>query len=635
MPKFVFSLLFLLSLTQSLSAATAELNFEGLKPYYYVGESIQFDLQENLKTSSRFHKVDLWVAVELPSRDLLFRTPLAFTPFSPKPQAFRAALETTVNRHRVLEFEVQPGFGGDYTFYAVYVEEGKSPITDNFTVFRSNVAVASLTLSNRPLPGETRPVAPAPTEPPSPPPVAPAPTETKLPAPNPFTAVAGDSQITLSWQPVTGAASYTVDWRKPDGSEGNLSLSSTSYQHTGLINGATYTYWISGVSVTGLEGNPSEAVVATPKAAERPPAAPTHLSAEAADSQVVLNWPAVSGAVSYNINWQIAGGAVQSVPATTTAYVHTGLQNNLNYTYWVTAVSASGLASSPSITVVATPQAPPPPPPAVLAAGESFRDTLKDGNLGPEMVVIPAGTFRMGDIQGGGWDDEKPVHQVSVARFAMGKYEVTVGEFVHFLNTVKRRGPEGEPWFETKAEDSDSHIIGSTGNFQIEAGYENHPVNEVSWYGATAYLDWLSEQTGKRYRLPTEAEWEYAARAGTETKYWWGNEIGTNLANCYSSGSEWSGKQTAPVGSFQANPFGLYDTVGNLWEWCADPWHDNYQGAPTDGRICNGNVTGSRLLRGGSFIDDPGGCRAAYRGRGSSDFHRRYRGFRGCADVTL
>jgi hypothetical protein len=156
MPKFIVGLL-LFSLSELISAANAELTFEGLKPYYYVGEFIQFDLQENLETASRFQKVDLWVAVELPNRDLLFITPIAFTPFSSAPQAFRSALETTQNRHRVLEFEVQPGFWGNYTFYAVYVEEGKSPITDNFTVFRSNLALASLTLSNQPLPGETGP----------------------------------------------------------------------------------------------------------------------------------------------------------------------------------------------------------------------------------------------------------------------------------------------------------------------------------------------------------------------------------------------------------------------------------------------------------------------------------------------
>ncbi|MEK8016458.1 MAG: formylglycine-generating enzyme family protein, partial [Candidatus Parabeggiatoa sp.] len=265
----------------------------------------------------------------------------------------------------------------------------------------------------------------------------------------------------------------------------------------------------------------------------------------------------------------------------------------------------------------------------------TFRDTLQDGSLGPEMVWIPAGTFRMGGIQGRGYYNERPVHEVSVARFAIGRYEVTHAEFVHFLNTVKRRGPEGEPWFATKAERSSSHLTGSTGNFIVEAGYENHPIIHVSWYGATAYLNWLTEQTGKPYRLPTEAEWEYAARAGTETKYWWGNEIGTNRANCYSSGSEWSGRQTAPVGSFEPNPFGLYDTVGNVWEWCADPWHDNYQNAPTDGRIWEKQGENQRLLRGGSFFDNPYYCRAAYRSRFSSVVHSRGWGFRGCADLAL
>ncbi|MEK8020359.1 MAG: SUMF1/EgtB/PvdO family nonheme iron enzyme, partial [Candidatus Parabeggiatoa sp.] len=250
----------------------------------------------------------------------------------------------------------------------------------------------------------------------------------------------------------------------------------------------------------------------------------------------------------------------------------------------------------------------------------TFRDTLQDGSLGQEMIVIPAGTFRMGDIQGGGgaWSDEKPVHEVSVARFAIGRYEVTHAEFVHFLNTIKRRGPEGEPWFATKAESylNYSHIMGSTGNFTVEAGYENHPVTHVSWYGATAYLNWLTEQTGRVYRLPSEAQWEYAARAGTETKYWWGNDFGTNRANCSTSLGE-----TAPVGSFEANPFGLYDTVGNVWEWCADPYHSNYQGAPTDGRIWEKppeNIR--RLVRGGSFNFIPDNCRVAFRYSYSSDF---------------
>jgi len=228
------------------------------------------------------------------------------------------------------------------------------------------------------------------------------------------------------------------------------------------------------------------------------------------------------------------------------------------------------------------------------------------------MVVIPAGTFRMGDIQGGGWSDEQPVHQVSVARFAMGKYEVTFAEYDKFAEATGRSKPDDYGW-----------------------GRGNRPVMNVSWDDATAYLDWLAEQTGKPYRLPTEAEWEYAARAGTETQYWWGNDIGTNLANCYSSGSEWSGKQTAPVGSFQANPFGLYDTVGNLWEWCADPWHSNYQGAPTDGRIWESPDSIPFLFRSSSFDFIPEGCRAAFRNRGSSVGHYRNGGFRGCADLAL
>jgi formylglycine-generating enzyme required for sulfatase activity len=128
-----------------------------------------------------------------------------------------------------------------------------------------------------------------------------------------------------------------------------------------------------------------------------------------------------------------------------------------------------------------------------------------------------------------------------------------------------------------------------------------------------AYVKWLNTQTGQQYRLPTEAEWEYAARAGTETDYWWGNEIGKNRANCYSSGSKWSNKSTSPVGSFEANPFGLYDTVGNGWEWCVDNWHENYEGAPSDGRIWKGGNESRRVLRGGSWLNYPTSARAAYR----------------------
>jgi formylglycine-generating enzyme required for sulfatase activity len=261
-----------------------------------------------------------------------------------------------------------------------------------------------------------------------------------------------------------------------------------------------------------------------------------------------------------------------------------------------------------------------------------FRDSLADGSSGPEMIWIPAGSFKMGDIQGGGDDDEKPVHEVSVGKFAMGKYEVTNAEFVKFLNAVKRRGDNNEPWFKTKAEDSDSHITGSVGNFKVESGYDDHPIIEVSWYGATAYTKWLSDQTDKTYRLPTEAEWEYAARAGTETKFWWGNKASHEYAN-YGKDDIWASglakgkdrwKYTSPVGSFVPNQFGLYDTSGNVWEWTCSlyvkPYNNMEKQCVTNGRILS--------LRGGSWYCTPTGVRSAYRYGYSPADRSAYDGFR-------
>ncbi|MEK8015841.1 MAG: formylglycine-generating enzyme family protein [Candidatus Parabeggiatoa sp.] len=240
-----------------------------------------------------------------------------------------------------------------------------------------------------------------------------------------------------------------------------------------------------------------------------------------------------------------------------------------------------------------------------------FRDPLKDGGEGPEMIIIPAGRFRMGDIRNTGSANEKPVHQVSVKSFAMGRYPITFAEYDLFCEAKNREKPS-------------ERGLGRD---------DNRPVINVSWDDAVAYLNWLTAQTGKPYRLPSEAEWEYAARAGTDTDYWWGNEIGQNRANCRDSG--WGGKKTSPVGSFEANPFGLYDTVGNVWEWCADPWHENYEKAPTDGHIWQKAGENRRLLRGGSFLVDPNYCRAAIRNRVSSGNYNGNRGFRGCADLAL
>ncbi|MCK5715971.1 MAG: formylglycine-generating enzyme family protein, partial [Thiomargarita sp.] len=240
--------------------------------------------------------------------------------------------------------------------------------------------------------------------------------------------------------------------------------------------------------------------------------------------------------------------------------------------------------------------------------GKVIRNHLKDKTLGPEMVWIAGGRFQMGDIQGGGYSDEQPVHDVVIKPFAMGKYEVTNAEFVHFLNTVKHRGTLEEPWFETVVEDSDSYIKGTVGNFKVEIGYEHHPMIEVSWYGATAYAKWLSEETGKLYRLPTEAEWEYAARARTNTQYWWGNHLGSNQANCNEECGDRFGS-AAPVGSFKPNPFGLHDTVANVWEWTCSKYQVKYGGAEQQ---CF-DQTGLRVIRGGAW--NIGDVRTADRSR--------------------
>ena len=218
----------------------------------------------------------------------------------------------------------------------------------------------------------------------------------------------------------------------------------------------------------------------------------------------------------------------------------------------------------------------------VMRTGQVFRDRMKNGTDGPEMIVIPAGKFRMGDIQGIGLKPEQPVHEVHIRRpFAASRYEITFDEYDEFAKATGRQLPDDEGF-----------------------GRGRRPVIRVSWNEAVDYGAWLSQQTGNHYRLPTEAEWEYAARGGTETAYWWGNDMKPGFANCISYGTRPDKRQTTTVGSFKPNLFGLYDTAGNVREWVQDCWHDNYQGAPSDGsaweREHNGQCNG-RVHRGGAF----------------------------------
>jgi formylglycine-generating enzyme required for sulfatase activity len=257
-----------------------------------------------------------------------------------------------------------------------------------------------------------------------------------------------------------------------------------------------------------------------------------------------------------------------------------------------------------------------------LKAGDSFKECTDC----PEMIVVPAGHFTMGSLRDekDRFPTEHPQHQVTIAKpFAASKFELTFDEW----DTCAAHG------------DCDPHVSDS------EWGRHRQPVINVSWDDAQRYVAWLSRITGKRYRLLSEAEYEYAARAGTQTAYPWGDDIKLNgkaMANCKGCGSQWDAKQTAPVGSFPPNAFGLYDMVGNVWEWTEDCFNGSYKGAPADGSAwtnegaCNAlrlelpGLTGrqDRVVRGGSWSLDPGYLRSANRGWFSHDPRGRTVGFR-------
>jgi formylglycine-generating enzyme required for sulfatase activity len=283
----------------------------------------------------------------------------------------------------------------------------------------------------------------------------------------------------------------------------------------------------------------------------------------------------------------------------------------------LSALRASLTVVTPPQPVVVTPPQPQPSPRDTFVAGKVFFDRLQDGSKGPSMVWISGGRFKMGDIQGGGYSDEQPVHDVSVGRFAMGRFEVTVGEYLRFVRATGRHAPE---WQESG---SKYNIETGTDSYYKKFGSaltnENHPIVGVSWYDAVAYAEWLSQQTGHKYRLPTEVEWEYAARAGSSTKYWWGNSIGSNKANCDSDCGD-SFKYTAPVSSFAPNAFKLYDTVGNVWEWTCSEYENRYNGKETACKkhalIENAGANKSLfVLRGGSWNSVDWRTRTANRSR--------------------
>lgn len=268
----------------------------------------------------------------------------------------------------------------------------------------------------------------------------------------------------------------------------------------------------------------------------------------------------------------------------------------------------------------------------------------------PEMVVIPAGLFVMGAAPG---EEERemlseefrhrsqPQRRVSIPRFSAGKYEVTRGQYRVFATATGRTSDGCFVWTGAQFEIDRSRDWRNPGYVQDDA----HPAACVSWEDASAYVRWLSARTGKRYRLLTEAEWEYAARAGTTTARFWGDDASVTCS--YANGADRAtGAQvpyavnwtladcndrhayTARVGSFRANVFGLHDMLGNVAEWTQDCWNANYSGAPVDGIASSAGECALRVVRGGSWEDAPVGLRAAYR-VGSPTIIRVYtRGFR-------
>ncbi len=289
------------------------------------------------------------------------------------------------------------------------------------------------------------------------------------------------------------------------------------------------------------------------------------------------------------------------------------------------------VASSPATPVV-----------GAFVAGAAAGDSFKDCGLCPEMVVVPAGSFQMGSpaYETDRDDDESPMHRVSIPRdLAVGRYEVTRGEYAAFvaatgyvggnicwtLETGEWEQGEGRTWRDPSISQTD-----------------RDPVLCVSWNDANAYISWLSRETGKTYRLPSEAEWEYLARGGATTSRFWGDD--PTMSCTYANAADRTAKQTytewtiadctdghthtAPVGGFQPNGFGLHDTLGNVWEWTSDCWNETYAGAPVDGSAWTVGDCEKRVRRGGSWYHGPRYVRAANRSRMETETRSFIAGFR-------
>ena len=240
-----------------------------------------------------------------------------------------------------------------------------------------------------------------------------------------------------------------------------------------------------------------------------------------------------------------------------------------------------------------------------------FQDFFGESGVAPMMQELPQGEFLMGDLNRIGDDNERPVREIIFEyRFAIGVHEVTFAEYDQFAEATGRELPDDAGW-----------------------GRGDRPVINVSWEDARDYARWLRDVTGQPYRLPSEAEWEYAARAGTGSAWWWGNELEPGMAVCDGCGTQWDGQQTAPVGQLPANAWGLQDMHGNVEEWVEDCYSDHYTSAPEDGSAMHMGNCNLRVLRGGSWFDIPRVIRSSSRYRQEINLRQHTFGFRVAVDL--
>lgn len=232
-------------------------------------------------------------------------------------------------------------------------------------------------------------------------------------------------------------------------------------------------------------------------------------------------------------------------------------------------------------------------PPAPVGNMGEFRDKLKKGGEGPLMVWIPAGSFTMGSRISSTDPHEHPQHKVTLSQFAMSVHEITIADYSRFARATGRKLPD---------------LTAATG-----ADQANFPMFYLSWNDALAYTKWLTAQTGHTYTLPSEAQWEYAARAGSDSAYWWGRKLGRGNAHCFACDTGLDPRRPTAIARFNANKFGLYDVAGNVQEWVYDCYHKNYDTAPSDGSVFEGGDCTVRVLRGGGYGNGPAALRSAAR----------------------